>query len=127
MRFNQCNTIDSEMKEFLQDVAGVVEATSYERMCLWKECTKESGYSWVSDNTGFAIAIGFFTDKRPVVLEMCKILVKNKSILFINPTSVAIDHDMIKLWLNMNLPITARYSDGVIKFTDPMNFHNLLS
>jgi hypothetical protein len=115
------------MKEFLKDVVGVVEATSYEALCLWREQHKEKSKSWESDNGGYLPTVGEL-DGRPVVISLFVNTVDGHPILFMEPTSQVVDHQMIQKWLMDHLPSTAfiQRDDGQhLNMVNAMNFHNV--
>jgi hypothetical protein len=113
------------MKEFLKDVVGVVEATSYEKLCLWSEWTTEKKKSWIQGSSGYLPTIGKL-DGRPIVLSLLIHIVDGYPILFMEPTSQVIDHKMVEDWLKLHLPKTAFQSNGeYVNKVDAMNFHNV--
>jgi hypothetical protein len=114
------------VEELLSNVVGVVEATSYERMCLWNEYHEERHISWEQNCSGFLVTIGRL-DGRPVVLSLLVNTVNGYPILFIEATSMVVDHQMLEDWLNANLPSTAFKDDGkYLNKENAMNFHNVL-
>ena len=112
-----------ELNDLLKDVHGVVEANSFEALCLWQNA-KDSGHSWVSAPSGLGKKVGEFYGK-PVFISLLSSEVRGKKILFVDATSQVVDHEMIEIWLQTNLPKSAMKSDGKFRKTDAMNFHNL--
>lgn len=112
---------DKEMVEFLGGVVGAVEATSFERLCLWQERDKTK--PWVQGLSGFLERVGEIND-LPVCISLQVDEVDGHRLLFYNATSRAVDHDQIKTWLHANLPDTAK-RDGRVNRVDAMNFHNV--
>lgn len=113
--------MSDEMKAFLEGVVGVVEANSYESMCLWQEHTKRHGKeSWVSNLSGFLEIVGHLNDK-PVCISLFTTVVNGQKLLFWHATSTVVDHDIIRKWFEKNLTPEA-YGNT----TDAMNFHNVL-
>ena len=116
---------DRQMTEFLDGVVYVVEANSYEKMCLWKEHHQERGRPWKDRADGLGETIGL-CDGRPVFLSLFTAEVDGRKLLFVDPTSQVVDHQAIDQWLDKSLPSTARREDGRVNKTDAMNFHLVL-
>lgn len=118
---------DKQMTEFLHGVVGVVEANSYETMCLWKEYAEELKKPWKQRCDGLGEIVGKLAD-MPVFLSLLTAEIEGHKILFIDATSQVIDHRLIDQWLANTLPTSAfRGGDprnGVNK-TDAMNFSNV--
>jgi len=115
----------SDYQEFLNGVVGVVEATSYESMCLWREYHLAREKSWVQDLGGYLPTVGHI-DGRPVCLSLHINTVDGHKLLFIEATSQVVDHSMIEEWLKANLPATAFRDDGkYLNKENSMNFHNV--
>ena len=104
--------ISRGVKEFISGVDGVLEANSFETMCLYEK-EKAKGYSWESSGSGFGVST------RKTFLSLTKIKVRGKEILVINPTSMRVDWREIEWWLSDNLPVAS------LNRSDAMNFHNL--
>lgn len=116
-------TPETQLAAFLCDVMGAVEANSYETLCLWEECHKHLGKSWLQNNCGLMEQIGTIDDK-PVCLSLFTNVVDGHKVLFFDATSQVVDHRMVDAWLVANLPPSAFHGDRVNR-TDAMNFHNL--
>jgi hypothetical protein len=117
--------VNDRMKDFLKEVVGVVEATSYETSCLWREWHQEEKKSWVQGMGGYLPTIGLLGD-RPVVLSLLINTVDGHPILFMEPTSQVVDHEMIEEWLKLHLPATALKDEGkFVNKVDAQNFHNV--
>lgn len=117
--------VSSDMEEFLKEVVGVVEATSYEGMCLWREYHQQRKVSWEQSRGGYMPTIGEVAGK-PVVLSLLINRIGSRPILFMEVTSVVVDHSMVEEWLKLHLPPTAFKSGGkYINKVDAMNFHNI--
>lgn len=121
------------MKEFLEGVVGVVEANSFETLCLWQKHTdggKRNSDTWVQHLSGPLVTVGHMdtSDKRyPVCISLFINEVNGRKILFLEATSIVVNWDMISTWLIENLPKTAFRDNGYINKTNAMNFFNLLS
>lgn len=110
-------------EEYLEGITGVVEANSFENLCLWEK--HQDKKTWLSSGTGFGATVGHL-DGRPVCVSFFKATINGHKILFIDPTSEVVDHKMIQEWLVKNLPRTAfRGESDLINKTDAMNFHNV--
>jgi hypothetical protein len=117
------NTVSAEVAKFLEGVTGVVEANSFETMCLW-EGNRKVGRSWVEISHGYGATVATLHD-RPVVLSLRSAIVEGQKILFIDATSELVDWTLISAWLEKNLPRSA-YDGDRINRSDAMNFHNVL-
>ena len=117
------NKISDAVSEYLADIIGVVEATSFEQLCLWERYHEK--YEWESTRHGYLPAIGSI-DSRPIHVSLMTVTVKGHKILFWEATSVVVDHDMIKEWFTKYLPKSAFQSNSeYINSTDAQNFHNI--
>lgn len=121
-RLTMCD--DREMTEFLHGVVGVVEANSYEKMCLWQE--HQARGSWRERTDGLCQVVGTIDD-RPVCVSLFTAEVDGHKILFVDPTSQVVDHAMIEKWLLDTLPASARqqHNANYLNKVDAMNFHNV--
>lgn len=113
---------DKHMTEFLEGVIGVIEANSFEKLCLWQE--RGSKAAWKENPAGYSEVIGYLDD-MPVCISLFTITVDGHKLLFFDPTSQVVDHRMIDQWLEENLPKSAFKTDGWINKTNAMNFHNV--
>lgn len=111
----------SEVEEYIKDVVGVVEATSFERSCLWER--NKDRREWKDRLLGYSVHAGKDAD-RPVVFSISSAIIDGNKILFIEPTSMLVDWKMIEEWLKTNLPKSAFRGEYVNK-VDAMNFHNV--
>ncbi len=116
--------ISEEMKQFLEGVVGIVEANSFEKMCLWKENQDQMKYEWKENNLGYLPTIGELAG-MPVVLSLFTADVNGHKLLFYHPTSQVVDWRQIEAWLQLNLPKTAFRENGYPNKTDAMNFSNI--
>jgi hypothetical protein len=57
------------MEELYDGVVGLVEANSFEVMCLWEKYHKQNGYSWDENKCGVFIRVGSFHD-MPINIEI---------------------------------------------------------
>lgn len=114
---------DAQMAEFLNGVIGVVDANSYERLCLWQEWQKP-GKSWKENTSGFLETVGHL-DGRPVCVSMFTATVDGHRLLFLDATSQVVDHKMIDEWLQRTMPQSAFRDNGYVNRVDAMNFTNI--
>ena len=126
---------DNALVEFLDGVVGCVEANSFESHQLWATFhynAEKLGYtklSWEQGMQGTSRVIGYVQvngEDKPVNVSLFCNVVDGHKILFYDPCSTSIDHDMVRAWLEKVLPDTARREDGYINNTDANNFHNVL-
>lgn len=114
-----------ELTEYLQGVIGLVEANSYERHALWKECKGER--TWKETGWGLGETVGHLAD-TPVFVSLLVDTVDGHRILFWHATSQVVDHRMIEAWLTKTMPRSAFTDDGGtvrLNKVDAMNFHNV--
>lgn len=121
---------DDEIVRFLEGVVGCVEANSFEKHSLWKEnhyLADDARHKreWKDSNSGYGIIIGY-VDERPIHLSLRIATIDGQKILFYYATSQVVDHEMIREWLKVNLPDTAKGDyPGGYNHTDATNFHNV--
>jgi hypothetical protein len=115
---------DEEMTDYLSGVVGVVEANSYEMLCLFNEYTNELKKPWKQNSFGLGENVGEFGG-MPVFVSLLTAEVDGHKILFIDPTSQVVDHRMVEKWLAETLPASAKLDSGRVNKTDAMNFHNV--
>lgn len=111
-------------KKFLENIHGAVEATSFERMCLWERNRDRAKREWVENLSGIGKNVGEFSGS-PVFISLLTAMIDGKKILFYEATSVVVNWDIIEKWLQDNLPKSAFRKDGRLNKTDAMNFHNI--
>lgn len=119
-----CN-LDPYFKDLIKKCVGAVEATSYERHCIWAEYSPLSKRrvsfsvkTWIDNNTGVMFTAGT-VGNHPVTIEMYFSYIDDQWVLFYNPCSRVVDYDIVNEWLKHELSHT--------KQTDAMNFHNILN
>ncbi len=110
--------------EYLEGVDYLVEANSFERMCLYERHSD----NWEDRPLGGPmIIVGSIDghDCNDVCIALLKQQVNGKMICFWEATSVVVHHDMIKEWFKDNAPWL--FPDGEpSKSTDAMNFHHAI-
>lgn len=102
------------LEQKLLKTKGIIEATSFECLCLYKEHEKD----WIQDNGGIVIQVGEL-DNMPVNISIFWNTVNGAYLLFWEAISQVVDHRMIDKWFGKNLPN--------IKRVDAMNFSNVFS
>lgn len=107
-----------------EDVVGIVEATSFESLCLWEKWHQQKGYTWIESRSGPLITVGYVSDGRPVCIAPLIHVVNGKKLMFVETTSLVVDWDMIDEWLYENVP-NARKGKFLNKET-AKNFHCLV-
>lgn len=118
-----------ELASFLDGVVGVVDANSYESMCLWQEYDRQGRRDqWKSGGGGPLVTVGT-VGRMPVCISLLVNEVEGNRLLFIDATSTVVDHRMIDAWLQKTMPVTAFEDNDPRKRlnrADAMNFHNVL-
>ena len=105
-----------------------VEATSFEKFCLWKQneeykkdFTLKSFQEW-DMGTGQMVEIGRL-DRRPVAVVFWFDKLDGHKVCFYEATSEVVDHKMVEKWIEDNCNVPVR--DGRRAKTDAQNFHNV--
>lgn len=109
----------AEVRSYMAGVSGIVEANNFEIMSLrekWENC----GHSWDSTGHGYMPTVGA-VGSAPICISIQTALIEGQKILFIDPTSMVVDHDQIESWLKTHVP-TALRDDGCLNKTDASNF-----
>lgn len=104
-----------EREQILENVDGIVEATRREKSQLCAEY-KLMGYPWVENLSGIGVTVGHLGN-RPIAISLIADVVRGKKILFWEPTSVLVDHDMIDKWFDDHVDCS--------NTADADNFHNV--
>jgi hypothetical protein len=120
--------MDNELAKFLDGVIGVVDANSYESMCLYMENDREQKRPWKQNSSGLLETVGI-VDGRPVCLSLLTNEVDGHKLLFIEATSQIVDWKMIEEWLQRSMPVTCFDGNDPrrrLNRTNAMNFHNVL-
>lgn len=126
---------DNDLIEFLDGVMGCVEANSFETHQLWETYhyhAEKLGYTkctWEQEMQGTSRVVGYVQvngEDMPVNVSLFVNVVDGHRILFYDPCSRCVDHEMVRDWLKKVLPETAFRSDGYINNVDANNFHNVL-
>lgn len=116
----------ADLERYLAGVYSVVEANSFEQMCLWERFTaKHTKSNWEEIGMGHSICIGRHDDK-PVCITIMRANIFYKGVIFLDATSQVVDHAMIDMWIEENMPDSARGVNGRVRRSNAMNFHNAL-
>ena len=95
-----------DIQKYIAGVIGVVEANSFETLCLWKEHPNADA-RWKQAPWGPLVEIGQ-VDGRPIWVSLLVHTIDGDRVLFIDATSQIVDHKLIDEWLHANLPASAR-------------------
>lgn len=111
--------------EIFKDVIGIVEANSFEHMCLFEE---RKDLNWIENGQGLSFSVGSI-GKRPVCITVFVETINDKRVVFWDATSQVVDYTMIHKWFERHLPISAfkKAHDDIprVNSVDAMNFHNI--
>ena len=135
---------DPFIDAYLEGVLGVVEANSFESLCIWKEYHEEKGLFWEQRPPGgygvlvgtvsssYGSELGCRPDDMPVFLHIMCYMIDGCKLLFIHPTSIMVDTRMIDDWLNDSLPesafdISSRGEKMRLNRANAQNFHNVFT
>ena len=118
--------MSDELKKMLEGVVGVVEATNYEHLCLWRTHHQELGEQWEAANWAIGVTVGKI-GKMPICVSMKTDVVRGVKVLFIEPTSQVVDWRKIEDWLKQNLPSSAFKDAEYVNKVDAMNFSNVFT
>lgn len=120
-----------EHKDLFENVVGVVEASRYESLSLWRDYkVHRPGKKWEQSLSGPLVTVGEL-DGRPVCISVFVHTIGGHRVVFMEPTSQVVDHKMIEEWLLEHLPDSAMrqntWGDGkrYINKVDAMNFFNV--
>lgn len=116
--------LSSNLEKLLAHVDFVVEATSCETQLLWEKHHRE--HDWASSSSGgYGVTIGKLMDK-PVVVTMTFYRIKGYLVGFYEATSVVVDHDMVKAWVERCVKVVAQSQHSRDRHCDANNFHQCL-
>lgn len=123
-----------EIDRYLEDVTVIIEATSFEKNELWKQnsaSAAQSGWgkgqlAWRDNLSGYGPAIGEIGGK-PIAISIFTATIDGEKVCFMEPTSKAVDHDVIEAWLREKCPKARRYAEGYTHIRDAGEFRNALA
>lgn len=118
-------TASPEVRAYLANVDGVVEANSFEQHALWR--LNDAGLdgkklAWEERNSGFIAQTGTFGDNLPSPVSLFTVKIDGFLLLFYYGSGTYVDNDLIEQWLEATLPEGAWNNR-----TDAMNFHNVIN
>lgn len=96
----------------------LVEATDFEQLtlwCKWSAGNKATNLIWEQDCRGRIETIGKL-NKKPVAVCIFWYRIEGVAVGFYEATSVVVDHDMVRNWLEKTYPKA--------QFTNASNFHH---
>ena len=109
----------SSLEDLLKATRFAVEATNFERHCLWQRHHKE--VDWKDQPFGYMKTIGSVGD-MPVVVSLTFHFIESQLVMFFEATSQMVDHRMVDKWLEEN--VSHRWDHGTRRSrTDAGNFH----
>ncbi len=109
----------------LDAVEFIVEANSFEHMCLWKKWHQEGGIDWKDSNSGTGRTIGYL-DGRPVFLSLRCADINGLRVLFWFCTSQVADYRLIGEWFKEKCNPTYDNKTRRAK-CNCQNFHDVIS
>lgn len=101
-------------QKILMQVDGIVEANTFEHLCLWEKFNKE--VTWREARTGLSKTLGKLNG-FPIEFSYSIDVINGYNILFWESTSRVVDYDLIKNYLSKHCP-------RVKIHTNAMNFRN---
>lgn len=106
--------------ERFKDTFFLVEATSFERLCLWNERGEQE--VWEDQSIGYMVQVGTL-DRRPVTIQIFWFRIDGRLVGFWDSPSQVVDHKMVEEWLDENC--TPAKWDNRTRHArcDAMNFH----
>ena len=109
----------------------IVEASSFEQLCLWSEHAADSASrrftprQWEQLNPGWSVTVGNI-GARPVCLSANWARIDGQLVMFWEATSEVVDYAQIKKWLSRHF--NGKWDHGTRDATaDAMNFHHCLA
>jgi hypothetical protein len=104
------------------DCKFLVEANSFEKLCLWREF--HAAVPWEQDCLGFSIQVGE-TDGRPVMVCFTFVKVNGTRVCFYDCPSEVVDYKMVDDFLRAGFNV--KYDKTRWSRCDAMNFGNCLA
>jgi hypothetical protein len=95
--------------EKMKDVVFVVEATSFEKGCLYLQ-HREKNMSWTGEVSPIFVTLGSVHD-REVAAKLSWVYVNQRRVMFVEPMSELFDHSLLKAWLDKYC--APRYQHGL--------------
>lgn len=99
----------------------VVQATSFETLCLWSENARQ----WEQVYPAWLVTVGEL-DSRPICVSMSWARIDGHLVMFWEATSAVVDTVQIEKWLSQHF--AGKWDSGTRQATtDAMNFHQCLN
>lgn len=110
---------EDPLVERLAGTVFIVEANSFEKLCLWKEW--KDRLPWREDLSGNLVTIGH-VQGRPIVVSLFWANLNGQKVMFTELTSQLADYKLLDAWLDANC--APRYDSGLRSARcNAMNFH----
>lgn len=90
----------------IREAAFVVEATQFEKHCLWDRNDRDPRVKWEEITVGTMPTVGSFAG-HPVVLSIFFAKLDGKLVAFYEACSAVVDHRMVEAWMGENSPAYA--------------------
>lgn len=124
-RFNGKAEIDEQLTRFLEGTIGFCAATREEEHGIWSSLVdhRDPPLTW-RQHGGLGVTIGYL-DNRPVHVSLSHVDVGGHKVIFYHATSTVVDHDMVRAFLDIIAPETAK-EGARLNHSDATNFTNIL-
>lgn len=109
----------------------IVEATSFEQLCLWQSYAKQSpthhshAVDWKEYSHGWLVTVGKLA-KMPVCISVSWAKLDGHFVMFYEATSEVVDHRKIRKWLKKYYKPSKQHKkadSNIVDETDANNFH----
>ena len=123
--FRGADEIDDQLKKLVEGAIGFCEATREEEHSVWVSLVdrRDPPVTW-RQHSGLLATIGQI-DGRPVAVSLSPVDVAGHRVIFYHATSAVVDHDMVRAFIDLLAPDTARQGDRV-NHSDATNMTNIL-
>jgi hypothetical protein len=124
------NNLSDSAESLLLKTFFIVEATSFEQLCLWQQHSNESVYSVFDQVTwkqiwGWQVTVGEL-DNRPIAMTLSFVEINRKLVCFYDPCSQLVDNKLIETWFDQRF--FGKWDSGTRSAkTDAMNFHHCIN
>lgn len=132
-------TYGQSVEQLLDKATFIVEASSFEQLMLWQQHARGSIFSvvdknhnlafeqlsWEQSGGGSLVTVGYHC-RQPVCISLSWCRIDGQIIMFWEPTSRVVNHEMIEKWLKEHF--TRKYDQGTRWAScDANNFGHCLS
>ena len=104
-------------QEIFAQAALLVEANTFERLCLWKVFANKEKWQQIQMGNGFTIGQ---LDGRPICVSIWYAYVHDKLVVFWEATSQVVDYVAVDAWLEKSLAV-AHVDPNSVPRTDALN------